>query len=124
MKIMEKPAQLVFSSVKPQISSICLENNGNTEHRLQKCLIQDLFFLVYTSRKRFEWGKNKLYKNIHSDKLESNKQLKIRERHKNNTCVLVAHLFNTTTSAQGSNPGLLHCRQILCHLSQYHLFKK
>ena len=31
MKIMEKPAQLVFSSVKPQISSICLENNGNTE---------------------------------------------------------------------------------------------
>ena len=64
MKIMEKPAQLVFSSVKPQISSICLENNGNTEHRLQKCLIQDFFFLVYTSRKQFKWGKNKLYKNI------------------------------------------------------------
>ena len=54
--------------------------------RLQKCLIQDFFFLVYTSRKQFKWGKNKLYKNIHSDKLESNKQLKISERHKNNTC--------------------------------------
>ena len=36
MKIMEKPTQFLVL-VKPQISSICLENNGNTEHKLQNC---------------------------------------------------------------------------------------